>query len=107
MSSLLSVKNAKIPIFDGTRENFPLWWLRFQAFAQTYKFKEALKAEPEEDLPTNEDADEDEDEDDEGVQAARKRNSDAVYSLTLALEKEASRFIYKGMTSNGRVAKLI
>jgi hypothetical protein len=67
MSSLLSVKNAKIQVFDGTRENFPVWWLHFQAFAQTYKFKEALKEEPEDDLPTTED--EDEDEEDEVVQA--------------------------------------
>jgi hypothetical protein len=95
MSSLLSVKNAKIPVFDGSRENFPVWWLRFQAFAQTYKFKEALMDEPEDFLPIAEDTGVIESEEEE---AARKRNNDAVYSLTLALEKEATKFIYKGIT---------
>jgi hypothetical protein len=30
MSTLLNVKNAKIPVFDGTKENFPVWWIRSQ-----------------------------------------------------------------------------
>jgi hypothetical protein len=85
MSALLSVKNAKIPTFDGSRENFPV----------TYQFKEALTESAEPHLPLLEE--EEDDETDEEI-AARKRNNDAVYTLTLALEKDATQYIYKGMT---------
>jgi hypothetical protein len=54
MSTLLSIKNAKVPIFDGSQESFAVWWLRFQTFAKTYKFRRVLKATPEADLPTTE-----------------------------------------------------
>jgi hypothetical protein len=32
----------------------PSWWLRFQTFAKTYKFRQTLKMTPEADLPRNE-----------------------------------------------------
>jgi hypothetical protein len=87
---------------SSTRENFP-WWLRFQAFAQTYNFKEALKEDPEDDLPTTED--DDENEEDDAMQAARKRNNDAVYSLTLALGKKPRGLSSRALLSNGQAAK--
>jgi hypothetical protein len=58
MSTLLNVKNAKIPVFEGTKENFPVWWLRFQTFAKTYKFRQTLKETPEADLPRKEEEEE-------------------------------------------------
>jgi Tfp pilus assembly protein PilF len=54
MSTLLNVKNAKIPVFDGTKENFPVCSLRFQTFAKTYKFRQTLKETPEADMPRKE-----------------------------------------------------
>jgi transcription termination factor NusB len=72
-----------------------VWWLRFKAFAQTYQFKEALTESAESHLPLLEE-EEDDETDEETV--ARKRNSDAVYTLTLAFEKDATQYIYKGMT---------
>jgi transcription termination factor NusB len=84
-----------IPIFDGSRENFPVWWLRFKAFAQTYQYNEALTESAESHLPFLEE--EEDDERDEET-ASRKGNSDAVYTLTLALEKDTTQCISKGMT---------
>jgi hypothetical protein len=94
--TLLNVKNAKIPVFDETKENFPVRWLRFQTFAKTYKSRQMLKETPEADLPCKE---EEEASDSDEQKVARQRNDDAVYCLTLALEKQATRFIFKGMTS--------
>jgi hypothetical protein len=67
---LLSAKKAEIPIFHGSREKFPVWWLRFKVFAQTYKFKETLI-----ETAVNEAIDQSESEEETD---ARKRNSDAV-----------------------------
>jgi hypothetical protein len=49
MSTLLNVKNvknvknAKIPVFGGTKENFPVWWLRFQTFFEDVQFSSNIE----------------------------------------------------------------
>jgi hypothetical protein len=93
MSTLLNVKNAKVLFLDGTQEGFTIWWLRLQTFAKTYKFRRLLTATPEADLPPTE---EKVATDTDDQKAARQRKDDAVYCLTLALEKQATRFIFKG-----------
>jgi hypothetical protein len=70
--------NAKISVFEGTKENFPVWGLRFQRFAKTYTFRQKLKETPEANLPRKE---EDESNDTDAHNAARQRNDDAVYCL--------------------------
>jgi hypothetical protein len=55
-----------------------------------------LKETPEADLPHKE---EEEASDTDEQKAARQLNDDAVYCLTLTLEKQATRFILKGMTT--------
>jgi hypothetical protein len=76
MSTLLNVKNAMVPVFDGTQEGFSIWLLRFQTFAKTYKFRRVLTATPEADLPPTE---EEVATDTDDQKAARQRNDDAVY----------------------------
>jgi hypothetical protein len=34
---------SEIPIFDGTYENFQVWWTRFRAHSAVFKFEAALK----------------------------------------------------------------
>jgi hypothetical protein len=106
MSVLLNVRNAKIPVFDGTKETFPVWWLRFQIFAKTYKFRQAVKTH-EMDLPRKE---EEEANDTDPQKPARQRNDNAVHCLTLVLEKQATRIILTGMTAawpNGKTHLIV
>jgi hypothetical protein len=51
MATLLNVRNAKIPVFVGSKKSFPVSWLRFQTFAKTDMSRKALKETPEADLP--------------------------------------------------------
>jgi hypothetical protein len=44
------------------------------------------------------------------MKAARQRNDDAVYCLTLDLEQQATRFIFKGITAawpNGKAHLIV
>jgi hypothetical protein len=51
-------KTVKIPIFDGKRSGFMLWWIRFKAYTKEQKFSQALATTQETDLPVlQEDAD--------------------------------------------------
>jgi hypothetical protein len=62
-----------------------------------------LKEDPEASLPTNGTVVADEEKD--ATPTARRRKSDAVYTMTMALEKEATKFIYSGMTEQWQSGK--
>ena len=44
-------KSVRMPTFDGSEENFPIFWMCFKAFAKVYRFAPALKIGGETDLP--------------------------------------------------------
>lgn len=81
---------SKVPIFDGDEANFPVWKMRFLAFAKLKKFKEALIEGGEVDLPSIEDYVIDL-ESDEGIRqhAAATRNDMAMACLTMAFTSES------------------
>jgi hypothetical protein len=95
-SSDATMKSVKVPTFNGKKEAFQTWWIRFKAFANAYGFLPALSAKAEKDLPTAED---NEVEINVDQQAAVKRNNMAVYYLTLAFTTdEAMEFYHKGIS---------
>ena len=97
-TSSIDVKSVKVPTFNGKRDAFQVWWLRFSAFAKAYKFKKAIEVTPEADLPAQEEPTSNETADQE---AARERNSTAMYYLTLAFDQhESMKFLFKGMTTD-------
>jgi hypothetical protein len=81
MSDQSELKSVKIPQFDGKKESFQVWFARFRCYAAISKFTAAIQGNPEPDLPTRE---EQTSTDTDDQKAARKRNSAAVYSFTLA-----------------------
>jgi hypothetical protein len=88
--------SVKVPTFNGNRDAFQVWWLRFQAFSKAYKFRSAIDDKKESDLPDKEVPQTVETKEQE---AARERNSTAVYYLTLTFESgESMKFIYKEFT---------
>jgi hypothetical protein len=90
------IKSVKVPTFDGKRDSFQVWWLRFQAFSKAYKFRSAIDDKKGADLPNKEAPQVG---DTTAQEEARERNSTAVYYLTLAFESgESMKFIYKGFT---------
>jgi hypothetical protein len=93
-----NMKSVKVPSFNGKKEGFQTWWIRFRAFANAFGFLPALSATAEDDLPVTEDPGEGETD----VQlAARKRNKSAVYYLTLTFTTdEAMEFYHKGVTDS-------
>jgi hypothetical protein len=89
------IKSVKVPTFDGKRDSFQVWWLRFQALTKAYKFRSAMDDKKEDDLPDKEAPPVG---DTTAQEEARERNSTAVYYLTLAFESgESMKFIYKGL----------
>ncbi len=102
-------KVVKLPAFDGNRKNFHMWWMRFMAYAMFYKFASCLKATAEADLPADEAEGANEG---DNVKAARKRNSLAMYSFTLAFQTEGLLgMIYKARDTEwptiGRAYKVV
>jgi hypothetical protein len=97
-TSSADIKSVRVPTFNGNRDAFQVWWLRFQAFSKAYKFRSAIDDKKESDLP---DKEEPQSGDTKEQEAARERNSTAVYYLTLAFEcGESMKFIYKGFTKD-------
>jgi hypothetical protein len=91
-----TMKSVKVPTFNGKKEAFQTWWIRFKAFANAYGFLPALSAKAEKDLPTTED---NEAEINVDQQAAVKRNNMALYCLTLAFTTdEVMGFYHKGIS---------
>jgi hypothetical protein len=93
----LATKTVRVPMFDGKRDNFQVWWIRFRAFATAQKFIKAVSKDKEVEMPGKE---EDAATDTTANAAARSRNDTAVYYLTLAFETPASmKFLFMGMTN--------
>jgi hypothetical protein len=44
-------KTVKIPLFDGNKKNFVMWWTRFKAYGKVQQFSQALQETPEAALP--------------------------------------------------------
>ena len=86
-------KAVKLPACDGSRSKFHMWWMCFMAHAMFYKFSMCLKETAEADLPTNE---AEASTDTQAEKDARKRNSLAMCSFTLAFQTDGLlRLIYK------------
>ena len=49
----INSKAARVPTFNGEKEQFQTWWIRFCAHEKVAKFTKALGAEPEPDLPVS------------------------------------------------------
>ena len=82
-------KSVKLPQFDGSRDKFQIWWVRFAAYAMVYKFRKAIKDTADPDLPSSEDAPIDESTAYGKKQAAAKRrNNVAMANLTMAFSSE-------------------
>jgi hypothetical protein len=91
-----NTRNMKLPAFDGTAKAFPVFWMRFTAYATMMKFAAAIKEAPEPSLPDTEEEGSSEKQDNKD---ARQRNLNAVYSMTIAFTTEtAMNFIYDGQT---------
>jgi hypothetical protein len=90
-TSSADIKSVKVPTFDGKRDSFQVWWLRFQAFSKAYKFRSAIDDTKEPDLP---DTGAPQQGDTTAQVEARERNSTAFDS------GESMKFIYKGFTKD-------
>ena len=55
MSGSSSESKVVLPTFDGKKDSFQVWWIRFQAYAHVKGFKAAFKKGGEKDLPASED----------------------------------------------------
>ena len=83
--STVSNKSLVLPKWDGGDKNFHMWWMRFQACAKIYKFKQAIGTKAEDDLPDKDSDVLDPTKDkDKPKNQARARNELAVASLTMA-----------------------
>ena len=80
-------KAVRVPTFNGEKEQFQTWWIRFRAYAKVAKFTKALGTTPEPDLPTSQaeaDALTGNSTETKNKLAAVDRNDDAMANLTLA-----------------------
>ena len=80
-------KSARVHAFNGKKELFQTWWIRFRACAKVAGFTKALGAEPEEDLPESQIAAEaltGTDAETKKKQAAVTRNDATMANFTLA-----------------------
>ena len=93
-------KTIKLPLFDGTKKAFQMWWTQFFMYATFYQFAKALKDEKDDDLPDKEDEELDESTaEGKKAVAARKRNHTAMAAFTMAFTKETTMgMVYKSMT---------
>ena len=92
-------RGIKLPLYDGNRDTFQMWWTKFMAYAIFYKFYAAIAGDgPEADLPAKEELGTTETKENE---EARKRNSLAMCSFTMAFQTESLlTLIYKAQTSD-------
>lgn len=92
-------KAVKLPTFNGKSEGFEKWWMRFKAYAQVYKFVQALQKE--DDLPATESTEIDESSATGKKQAmAKKRNALAMACFTMSFTSDGLLgMINESMTS--------
>jgi len=97
-----SEKLVRLPTFDGSHNNFQLWWTRFVMYAMVYKFVEVIsKDAPEADMPLSEmEALDETENDDKKKIAVEKRNAVAMANLSMAFTSEGTMgLVYKAMTT--------
>ena len=102
-----TTKTNTIPTFNGKREKFHQWWTKFEGYANLQGFAAALKPGGEANLP---DTDHKDETDDKKLKA-RKRNTRAVYALTMAFKAEKLQgLIHKSKTDeyeNGKAFVIV
>ena len=79
--------NAKfiLPSFSGERDDFQLWWVRFQAYGLVKGYRQALQPTPEGKLPADGRVEIDtSDSDGKEAKAAVERNNLAIAAMTMA-----------------------
>jgi hypothetical protein len=87
-------------VFDGKAKNFPMWMMRFKAYAKMQKFAEAINPEGYDDLPATEAAELDPVSEEDAVKiSARNKNSTAIAASTVAFADDNTlSFINVGMS---------
>ena len=96
----ISDKTVTLPKWDGGEKTFQMWWVRFQAYAKTHKFKEAIAVTMDADLPNN-DSDALNENADKAKILAKRQNEVAMASLTMAFTKEEQMgYIYEAQTDD-------
>lgn len=94
-------KTVKLPTFDGTHKKFPVFWMRFFAFAVVHKFSGALgKTAAEAALPANESDAIDPGDAGKAARDAKSRNAVAMANFSMAFTTEAMMgLLYKAQTA--------
>lgn len=98
MSSIASIDDLPPPQWDNDRDTitFPSWWKKFQAYAATQGFSEALEEDFAKKLPTKQENAFDED--DPVIKAEQERairkNLEAVFALLMAFTSESVMAMY-------------
>jgi hypothetical protein len=97
-----SDKSAKVPVFDGTKSKFQMWWARFKAYAVVQKFNEAVQMTVDPNLPSSFDEVIDErTEEGKAMALAKRKNSVAVAAFTMAFTTPKSfAFVAKGSSTD-------
>jgi len=84
-------KTVRVPTFNGDKEKFQAWWIRFKAYAKVAGFSTAITTDPEVDLPANQveaNSLTGSDANTKKKQAAVSRNDAAMANLTLAFTSD-------------------
>ena len=111
MNNANSENKVAIPMFDGDRDNFQLWWVRFEAYGLVKGFSPALSKTREADLPRD-GRDELDVTEPAGkrAKAAITRNNLAIASMTMAFTTSGLiNKVYKARTTEypGGLAHLL
>jgi hypothetical protein len=48
---IIRINQGSFPSFDGSPQNYQMWWTKFRAFATLSGFAEAIKEDPDPMLP--------------------------------------------------------
>jgi hypothetical protein len=87
-------------MFDGKKDSFQVWWMKFSAYAMMMKFAQAVSTTTETDLPAKEVTGNNVVETDANKKA-RERNSAALYCYTMCCTThDAMSFVYDGQTND-------
>jgi len=102
------LKSVKLPQFDCKSENFQVWFTRFRCYAAVQKFTTAIGTTAEPDLPPQES---ERSNDTQDQKDARKRNSNAVCTFTLAFVSDGlMQMVFAAQTGpfpNGLACKIV
>ena len=85
-----SDRSARLPLFDGEKSTFLLWWMKFETYAITCGFHEALLVSSKVLLPiSGEEVDQSTDEG-KAKMLARSRNAAAINGFSMAFQKASN-----------------